>query len=153
MVFSTGVTTDPIKINAMLDWPPPTSTTELRGFLGLTGFYRHFICNYAAIASLFTSLLHKDQSHWSTDAQLAFLHLNEAMKEAPVLVSTNFALPFILETNMSGIAMGVVLQQQSHPIAFFSKVFCPQLKSVSTYIRELVAITLAVWKWRHYLLK
>lgn len=78
------------------------------------------------------------------DAQLAFLHLKEAMTEAPILVSPNFALPFTLEIDMSGTAMGVVIQQQSHPIAFFSKVFCPQLKSVSTYIRELLAITLAV---------
>lgn len=44
--------------------------------------------------------------------------------------------------------MGVVLLQQSHPIAYFSKVFCPHLQCASTYVRELHEITAAVCKWR-----
>lgn len=48
--------------------------------------------------------------------------------------------------------MGAILSQQNHPIAFFSKAFCPKLLCASTYIRELAAITSAVKKWRQYLL-
>ncbi|MCI01291.1 Ty-3/Gypsy retrotransposon polyprotein, partial [Trifolium medium] len=48
--------------------------------------------------------------------------------------------------------MGAVLLQNKHPIAYFSKVFCPRMMNASTYIRELYAITSAVKKWRQYLL-
>lgn len=70
----------------------------------------------------------------------------------PVLATPNFSQPFILETDTSDIAMGTVLQQQSHPITFFSKVFCQMMQTTSTYVRELHAITVAMRKWRHCLL-
>lgn len=136
----------------MVDWPLPHIASELCGFLGLTGFYRHFICQYAAITRPLTTLLCKDQFYWSDEATHSFLHLKEAMIQAPVLVLPDFSLPFVLETDASATAMGAILQQRSHPIAFYSKVFCPRLQHASTYIRELHAITSAVRKWRHYLL-
>lgn len=74
------------------------------------------------------------------------------MTQAPVLASSDFSLPFVLKTYAFAIAMGAILQQRSHPIAFYSKMFCPRLQHASTYIHELHAITSAVRKWRHYLL-
>lgn len=147
-----GVQADPEKIKAMVEWPIPTSVTALRGFLGLTGFYRKFIRGYAAIASPLTQLLRKDAFLWNDIAQQAFEALKVAMSEAPMLVLPDFSIPFVLETDASGSAMGAVLMQNGHPIAFFSKPFCPRLLRSSTYVRELHAITTAVKKWRQYLL-
>ncbi|MCI13270.1 hypothetical protein A2U01_0034387, partial [Trifolium medium] len=147
-----GVCPDPSKIQAMLDWPPPKNLTALRGFLGLTGFYRKFIQGYASIATPLTALLRKDSFIWTPEATIAFNALKLAMTKAPTLALPDFTQPFILETDASGIAMGAVLMQNSHPIAFFSKPFCPRLCKASTYICELHAITTAVKKWRQYLL-
>ena len=74
------------------------------------------------------------------------------MVQAPVLANPNFSRPFTIETDASASAMGAVLLQDHHPIAYHSKVLCPRLQRASTYIRELHAITSAVRKWRHYLL-
>lgn len=74
------------------------------------------------------------------------------MTQAPVLALPDFSVPFTLETRSSGLAMGVVLMQHGHPLAFFSKTFCPRLQRASTYVLELHAITTAIRKWRQYLL-
>lgn len=73
--------------------------------------------------------------------------LNMPLIEAPVLALPDFKEPFILETDASRSAMGVMLMQKSHLIAFFGKVFCPRLQKASTYVRELHAITITVLKW------
>jgi hypothetical protein len=152
IVSPNGVHPDPSKIQAMIDWPVPQNLKSLRGFLGLTGFYRKFVKNYATIASPLTALLKKDAFCWSPAAQSSFIALKQAMTEAPTLQLPDFTKPFTLETDASGLAMVAVLMQDSHPIAFFSKPFCPRLQRSSTYIRELHAITTAVKKWRQYLL-
>jgi hypothetical protein len=136
----------------MLDWPKPVSLKSLRGFLGLTGFYRRFIRDYAKLASPLTALLKKGQFQWNSDADTAFIALQTAMTQAPVLALPNFNIPFIIETDASGSGMGAVLLQNKHPIAYFSKQFYPKLLRSSTYIRELHAITTAVKRWRQYLL-
>jgi hypothetical protein len=152
VVSASGVCPEPSKIQAMVDWPLPTNITALRGFLGLTGFYRKFIQGYASIAAPLNSLLRKDSFVWNPEATIAFNALKLAMTTAPTLALPNFTKPFVLETDASGVAMGAVLMQDSHPIAFFSKPFCPRLQKASTYVRELHAITTAVKKWRQYLL-
>ncbi|MCI15935.1 hypothetical protein A2U01_0037075, partial [Trifolium medium] len=152
IVSAEGVGPDPEKIEAMVNWPPPTNLKQLRGFLGLSGFYRKFIQNYAMIAQPLTDLLKKDAFQWNEQAQVAFDHLKEAMTKAPVLALPNFEEDFMIETYASGIGMGAVLIQNNHPICYFSQKNCPKLMTASAYVRELCAITSAVKKWRTYLL-
>lgn len=68
IVSNKGVQPDPSKIQAVLDWPTPTSFKSLHGFLGLTGFYRRFIRGYASIASALTDLLKRDKFFWQENA-------------------------------------------------------------------------------------
>lgn len=131
IVSGKGVKPEPSKIQAMLRWPPPSTTKELRAFLGLTGFYRKFIKNYASIALPLTRLLCKDAFQWAPESQIAFDQLKAAMTSAPVLTLPNFSDPFVIKTDASNTAIGAVLMQHGHPLAYFSKTLGPHLSRPS----------------------
>ncbi|KAF7817723.1 putative mitochondrial protein [Senna tora] len=82
----------------------------------------------------------------------AFEALKAAMTSVPVLAMPNFSLPFEMETDASGYGVGAVLIQGKRPIAYFSQMLSNQAHKCSVYERELMAIVLAVKKWRHYLI-
>lgn len=152
IVSQHGVEPVKAKVLAIQQWPVPSTLKAFRGFLGLTGFYRRFIKGYATIAAPLTQLLKNDQFGWNSGAQLDFDTLKTAVSTTPVPILPNFTFPFMVETDASGVGMGVVLSQQNQPIAFFSKPFCRKSLNASTYVRELFAITTAVKKWRQHLL-
>lgn len=152
LISSSGVAVDPAKVQALEAWPLPKNIRELRGFLGLSGYYRKFIKNYANIASPLTDQLKKDCYGWDAAATQAFEALKNALMKAPVLVMPNFNIPFVLETDASGFGLGAVLLQQERPIAYFSKILGQRARLKSIYEKELMAIVLAVQKWRPYLL-
>lgn len=151
IISGDGVSTNPDKIKCMLQWPIPKNVKQLRGFLGLTGYYRKFIKHYGLINKPLTDLLKKDGFIWTSAAELAFHQLKEVMTTAPVLALPDFSVPFVVETDASGKGIGAVLMQNGRPIAFLSKALCPKNQTLSIYERKFLAVLLAVQKWRCYL--
>ena len=118
----------------------------LRGFLGLTGYYRRSVQHYAALAAPLTDLLCKNAFQFTPAAQAAFETLKQRMVGAPVLHLPDFDKDFVVETDASNIGIGAVLMQDNHPLSYFSKKLGHRLQHASTYIKELYAITEAVCK-------
>jgi hypothetical protein len=96
VISGEGVATDPNKVQAVMEWKTPTNIRQLRGFLGLTGYYWRFIQHYGIINRPLTELPKKNQTfHWSTEAEQAFQILKQKMVQAPVLAVPNFSKQFV----------------------------------------------------------
>jgi hypothetical protein len=152
IVSAAGVATDPRKTQAMQDWPQPINVSELQGFLGLTGYYRKFVKNYAIIARPLTNLLKKRKEFiWDNAAREAFQALKRAMVTTPVLQLPDFNKVFVVETDACDSGIGAVLMQDGHPLAFLSKPLSPLHQQMSIYEKEFLALLMAVDRWRPYL--
>lgn len=129
ITFGEGVKTDPNKVKSMVEWPIPKNLKALRGFLGLTWYYRRFVKRYGVITRPLTQLLKKDNFKWRSKAEEAFEKLKKLMK-APMLAIPDFTQPYILETYSCGNEIGVVLMQRGQPIFFFFLVraYAPEIK-------------------------
>ncbi|KAH9699581.1 hypothetical protein KPL71_024420 [Citrus sinensis] len=152
IISEKGVAVDPVKIQIVIDWPTPTTTKGVRGFLSLAGYYRKFIRNFGCIAAPLTRLLTKDGFHWNKDAVAAFDQLKTALTSPPVLRLPDFSQRFVIECDASGIGIGAILSQQNKLVAYFSEALKGSALALSTYEKEMLAIIKSIRKWRPYLL-
>jgi len=117
-----GLSTDPTKVQAVADWPTPSSVKDLHGFLGLAGYYQKFVRHFSIIAKPLTELLKKDQPFVWTDSQsITFQLLKDALCFGPVHGWPDFFETFHIDTDASRSKIGAVLHQHGHPLAFISK--------------------------------
>ena len=143
---------DPAKIQCISQWPKPKNVREVRGFLGLTGYYRKFIKDYGKIAKPLTDLTKKEGFYWNDITQMAFENLKNKLTSSPMLTLPDFSKEFMVECDASGHGVGAVLLQEGKPVAFFSKALTKNKLSNSAYEKEIMALVLAVQHWRHYLM-
>lgn len=120
VISQQGVSIDHCKVQAMIDWPTPTTLKELRGFLGLTGYYWRFVRDYGKIAWPLTERLRKNNFFWDKETEQTFQRLKTVMVSLPVLALSDFDQPFVIESDASGQGLGAVLMHNHRPIAYFS---------------------------------
>lgn len=150
---------DPEKLRAVQDFPIPETKKQIRSFLGLTGYYRKFIENYAVIAAPLSDLTKKmlpERLCWTSECERAFGNLKEVLCKSAVLGSPNFSKQFVLQTDASNRGAGAVLSQLDEKglerqISYFSRKFLPREQRYSTIEQECLAIKLGVEAFKVYL--
>lgn len=144
------------KIKAVLNYPMPETVTEIKSFLGLIGYYRRFIKDFAKITKPLTSCLKKHTKIIINQKYIdAFNQCKELLTHAPILQYPDPTKPYILTTDASAVAIGAVLSQGTvgtdKPIAYASRTLSETETRYSTIERELLAIIWAVKNFRPYL--
>ncbi|GBG69950.1 hypothetical protein CBR_g4777 [Chara braunii] len=148
---------DDAKVASIRDWPRPQLVTEMRSFLGMTGYYRTFVKNYSIVATPLTDLTRLDTPwEWTDECEAAFKHLKHALTHYEIFKLPDPDKPFIVTTDASQYGIGAVLAQQEgpklRPVEYMSKKMSSQKLAKSTYEKKLYAVYKALTHWRHYLL-
>uniref|UniRef100_A0A3Q7II28 Uncharacterized protein n=1 Tax=Solanum lycopersicum TaxID=4081 RepID=A0A3Q7II28_SOLLC len=134
LVSKNQVRMDPKKVQTIVDWQEPRHVRDLRSFLGLANYYTKFIAGYSKRAAALTYLLKKD-TKWN---------LKNAIASKPILKLPDFELPFEVHTDASDKAIGSVLVQKGHPVAFESRKLNDAEQIYSTHEKEMVVVVYTV---------
>ena len=143
--------------NAINQLPHPESKKELRRFLGMAGFYRTFIKDFATLSQPLNRLTGDNVKFvWDTSCEAAFLEIKQHLMCEPILAFPKLNDPFIVEVDASDYAAGGILSQKGedgilHPIAYFSTSFTNTQRKWAPVTKEAFALVLAVRHWHVYL--
>eukprot|EP00731_Ephydatia_muelleri_P011389 Em0006g283a len=148
------------KMQGVESFPTPTTKKQVRCFLGMTGYYRKFIPDYASIAAPLTDLTKNaapNQVVWTDRCEGSFQKLKSLLCREPVLRSPDFTKEFVLQTDASDVGVGAVLSQldeegADHPVAYYSRKLLAREQKYATIEKECLAIKLATQAFRVYLL-
>jgi hypothetical protein len=156
VISAGGVAVQQHKVDAVSKWPRPQCVSDVRRFLGLTGYYRRFVEGHSRIAGPLHDLTGKDVPFvWGEKKEAAFVQLKAALASAPVLVTADNSKPYVLHTDASGYAVGASLSQMTdrglQPVAFLSKKMNAAQRNYSVHEWELLAVIEALKAWRCYL--
>ena len=152
---------DMAKCEALYRYKRPSTLTQLQSFLGLSGYYRKFIMNFARIASPLYKLTTKEEAanakqlNWNDDCEKAFNKLRTELTSSTVLILPDFTKKFVLDCDACNTGIGAVLQQEVNgvlrPVAYFSKPLNKAERNYSTTEKELLAMVRAMEANHEYL--
>ncbi|GAU39803.1 hypothetical protein TSUD_219780 [Trifolium subterraneum] len=147
-----GVSVDPSKVEAVLNWERPRTVSEVRSFLGLAGYYRRFILGFSEIALPLTRLTRKGAAFvWNELCENSFNLLKQKLTSAPVLVIPDPDKKYVVYCDASNKGLGCVLMQEGTVVAYASRQLKPHEENYPTHDLELAAIIFALKIWRHHL--
>ncbi|KAK1647060.1 hypothetical protein QYE76_064865 [Lolium multiflorum] len=152
VISKDGIAVNPSKVAAVLDWEAPKTVKEIRGFLGMAGYYRRFIEGFSKIAGPMTKLLRKNTPFvWSEECEKSFQTLKEKLTTAPVLAVPEIGKDYTVYCDASKHGLGCVLMQDRKVISYGSRQLRPHEVNYPTHDLELAAVVFALKTWRHFL--
>jgi hypothetical protein len=155
-VSQEGLMVEPAKLIAIDKYPRPKDVKGIQSFLGMIGYFRSFIVNFADVARPMYDLLKKGvKFEWTKEQQKSFEQLKAQLMAEPVLRFPDVSRPFIITTDASAYAVGAVLTQEfedgEHLIYCHSRSLRKSEKNYNNMDREILAVTEGVKKHRLYL--
>lgn len=157
-VSEEGIKPPTDKIEAINNYPKPSTVEELRRFLGMVNFYREHLPNAASIQAPLNTFMHKSKKkdktkiQWTDEAENAFEKCKLAISTATLLAHPHHTVPLSLMCDASNTCAGAVLQQRVNntwqPLGYFSKKLSTTQANYSAYDRELLAIYMAIKHFR-----
>ncbi|KAK3102478.1 hypothetical protein FSP39_011646 [Pinctada imbricata] len=152
------ITPNDKKLEAIRNAPRPETKKQIRSFLGLIGFYRKFVPNFAAVAVPLTDLTRKgvpNKFEWKLEHESAFQKLKSMLIHSPVLRLPDLSKTFIVRSDASDYGIGSVLLQEhdgnKFPVAYASKKLSVHERGYSVIEKECLAIVWALEKFQLYL--
>nr|GFA13999.1 reverse transcriptase domain-containing protein [Tanacetum cinerariifolium] len=155
-ISKNGLEVDRAKVDVIAKLPHPTTVKGVRSFLCHASFYRRFIQDFSKIARPMTHLIEKETPFvFFKDCIDAFETLKKKLTEAPILVVSDWNLPFELMCDASDFAIGAILVQQKakyfQPIHYVSKTMTEAQIHYTTTEKKMLAVVYAFEKFRLYL--
>ena len=157
MITRDGLKTNPRLVDAVKNFPAPTTVDHVRRFIGMASYYRRFIRDFARIAAPLHHLTRRDaQWLWTSQCELAFKQLKDLLTTAPVLAYPSFTQEFVLETDASIFGLGAVLSQgqpdkKLHPVAYASRALTRSERNYGITELETLAVVWAISHFSHFL--
>lgn len=161
VITSDGIKPNVKKIAAIEKYPEPTTIKELRSFLGMMGYYRRFVKDFAKIAKPLTNLLRGEGCHsnkkvkFDENQKRCFMRMKSLLSSSDILIYPDYSKPFTLTTDASDFAIGAVLSQgevgNDKPIHFASRTLTKTEEKYSVPEKEMLAIFWALQTFRNYL--
>ena len=147
-----GVSVDRQKIEAIVNWKPPTNVTEIRSFLGLAGYYRKFVEGFSKLAAPLTKLTRKEEKFvWLEACQQSFDELKWKLTLAPILTLPSGQDGYTVYYDASRQGLGCVLMQHENVIAYALRQLKKLEQNYSIHDLHLVVVVFSLRIWRHYL--
>ena len=150
-ITENGLHSDPEKVRAIMDMPPPTNLEELRRYLGVVNYLGKFLPNATNTLSPLQNLLKKDVSWtWSSAQQEAFETIKKLVTSSPVLSFYDPHKELMLENDASEYGLGAAIYQEGNPIAFASRSLTSAERSYAQIEKEMLAVYFGLEKFHHY---
>ncbi|WVZ51597.1 hypothetical protein U9M48_002727 [Paspalum notatum var. saurae] len=147
-----GISVDPSKVSAVVEWEKPSNVKEVRSFLGMAGYYRRFVKEFSIIAKPLYMLTHKNvKFEWTNECDLSFRVLKEKLVSAPALALPELGKRFTVYSDASRVGLGCVLMQEGKLIAYASRQLRKHEENYITHDLELAAVVFTLKLCWHYL--
>jgi len=130
---------------------------DVRKFLGLANYYRHFVKDFAKLARPLNNLTRKEEKwKWGDEQQKAFEQLKMVFMSQSLLVAPNLDKEFRVEVDASNFATGGVLSikcedNKWRPVAYISKLLNETKRNYEIHNKEMLAVIRCLEAWRHFL--
>jgi len=157
VISGDGIRTNPIKTEAIVNWPTPTSSKDIKAFCATVNYYRRHIKDLSSIAAPLYALTKQNMPFIGTNEHMrAFDTLKLRLTSAPMLAIYDQNAETIVDTDASGQGLGAVLSQiqdgHERVVAYASRTLNDAEKRYSVTKRELLAVIYALKQFRHYIL-